>query len=89
MDNGMSFGKDTLTTFNQYFDKPIPEKIVDKFRKFFEKKDENEKVLKMALKDLLGEEEISACIKRINKIGNLILNNKVISEKDWPKLNFN
>lgn len=87
IDNGLSFGKDALLTYGSYFNKPMPEEITDKFKKFFEKKDENEKILKIALKDLLSEEEIGACVKRINKIGNLVLNNKVISKKD--NLTFN
>ncbi len=89
IDNGLSFGKATLTTFNRYFDKPIPEEIIDKFKKFFENKEENEKILRMALEDLLSKEEIDSCVKRINAIGNLIINNKVISEIDWSDIKFN
>lgn len=89
IDNGFSFGDDDLATYGIYLDKPIPEEVIDKFKKFLENKDENEKDLKIALKDLLSVEEIDACIKRINKIGNLIVDNKVISEKDRHSLTFN
>ena len=87
IDNGFSFGDDFWRKSRDYFDKPIPGEIVDKFKKFFENKDENEKILRTALENLLDKEEIDACIKRINKIGSLIING-VIPKKEESNLKY-
>lgn len=76
IDNGLSFGKDSLNIFESFFpDGQIPETIIKKFKEFFAW-DQGEKILGDLLSELLDKKEVDACLKRI-KLAGKYMNNPV------------
>lgn len=85
IDNGLSFGKDSLNLFESYFpDGQIPETIIKKFKEFFAW-DQGKKILSELLSELLDKKEVDACLKRIKLAGKYINNPKKIPSASFLK----
>lgn len=73
IDNSLSFhGKEEPYYFDALFDNPVPKEIIDGLNNFSSSNELKEE-LRGKLKDLLPENEASACLKRIEKACDIIL----------------
>jgi len=85
IDNGLSFTADPLILWKNFDGEPVPIEIQEKIKQFSSPEDKKS-ILKDLLKELLPEEEVTACFKRIEKIAKLIEKEGLIND---DKISFN
>lgn len=90
IDNELSFDNVHYPSFYdcaKFFDVPIPQEITEGIEKFLSWK-EGRAICEDLLGELLSPEEVGACMKRIEKINDIIKKHGTIPESTWEELIF-
>lgn len=77
IDHGLSFGSECRMFMRHFYDIAAPKQLVGLLEQFL-KDDKSKKILQELLEELLSEDEVKACVRRIEHIGSKLIKNGMI-----------
>jgi len=87
IDNGLSFGKDSLGLFGGFSNEPIGDGVAEKIKMFLSWK-QGRQALRNLLCELIEEKEADACLHRIEKVGKMT-KGEAVNVVNREKFSFN
>lgn len=83
IDHGLCFGKDLLRTYRDFFNEEIPADLIENLQKFSEC-DNNRKVLRQLLAELLPDDEVDQFFERLDRITKILVEQRKIPSGSYP-----